>query len=262
MRLSVDEFTSHRVRYKDAGAAMRSIIARAAASRPHLGQLEWRALAAVLDRTVSYSKLCDSTTMRELAQLAQGTDEVHGHDRRHVRDALHRLADRDIGLSITPTGRGRYARVVISIDHPMDPFARFLDDGLDDAMNPLAALNEPSESPPMNPLSAAHLEAEKCLLEKRPELEEVGAPAIVDDNSIRERARSTASKEERRVVERGIRHFGPGRGELVRSLVRELAAVHGLPALDDALGVAELQRETHPVFLRRYLDRARESVAV
>ena len=245
MKLSVDSFTLHRVRYQDAGAAMRSIIARAAASRPHLGQLEWRVLAAVLDRTVSYSKLCDSTTMRELAQLAQGTDEVHGHDRRHVRDALHRLATREIGLSITPTGRGRYARVVVSIDHPMDP---------------LAALNEPSESPPMNPLSAAHLETEKLLLGKESELEEVGAPATVDHFS-HERARSAATKEERRVVERGIRHFGSGQGELVRSLVRELAAVHGLPAVDDAVRVAELQRENHPVFLRRFFGCRREPVA-
>jgi hypothetical protein len=133
----------------------------------------------------------------------------------------------------------------------MDPVAGFLDDGGDDAMNPLAALNEPSESPPIDPPIPAHLEAEKYL-------DEISNQRSVDppnslDKPSRERVDPFATREERRVVERGITHFGSGHGELVRKAVHSLAQTHGLRAVEDAIGVAELRGEKHPVFLSRYL---------
>jgi hypothetical protein len=66
--------------------------------------------------TASYSKLHDITTAREIAATAYGVDvdAVHGYQRKHTREILDRLARRGL-IEITPCGRGRSARMVVSI---------------------------------------------------------------------------------------------------------------------------------------------------
>ena len=63
-------------------------------------------LDAVLDLTITYSKLTDMTTYREIAKLSYGRT-VHGRERDRVKVVLRKLAELGI-VEVTPGGRGRY----------------------------------------------------------------------------------------------------------------------------------------------------------
>ena len=108
----LDGLAHHRVAYRDAGSAMRQAVARATVA--DLGPLARSVLDAVLVLTVSYSKLTDTTTYRQIAELAYGREELHGRERERASVALRSLAELGI-LEVTPSGRGRYARVVVTV---------------------------------------------------------------------------------------------------------------------------------------------------
>src|SRR6516225_6083727 len=93
---------------------MRDVLRRANLQEPPLGARERAVLDAVLTQTASYSKVTDSTTYRELARLAYGRDEVHGRERDRVNAAVKKLAKLGI-IDATTSGRGRYARLTVSI---------------------------------------------------------------------------------------------------------------------------------------------------
>jgi hypothetical protein len=111
---AVDFTGGFRVPYKTAGAVFRDVLGRANALRPPLGARERSVLDAVLELTTSYSKLVDSTTARRIAEIAYGVDEVDGRDRERVREILNRLDARGL-IQITPCGRGRSARIIVSV---------------------------------------------------------------------------------------------------------------------------------------------------
>jgi hypothetical protein len=127
-------------------------------------------LEAVLAVTTSYSKLMDFTTAREIACIAYGTNEIDGRDRERARESLNKLARLGL-IEMTASGRGRGARMIVSVHPNETPLALVgdCDDGsgvapVDFAITPLAAerntLRRGTETPPA---SAAHLEAEKNL---------------------------------------------------------------------------------------------------
>jgi hypothetical protein len=156
-----DAIAKHRVKYRVAGQAMRETLARANALQPRLGVRDRAVLEAVLVVTVSYSKLCDFTTARELACIAYGVpaSEIDGRDRERVRESLNKL--RALGLiDITPTGKGRGARVVVSVRAPREtPLAVVGDYEVDEEETPPAVgKNAPHGATETPPASAAHLE--------------------------------------------------------------------------------------------------------
>jgi hypothetical protein len=127
-------------------------------------------LEAVLAVTTSYSKLMDFTTARGIACIAYGTDEIDGRDRERVRESLNKLARLGL-IEITASGRGRGARIIVSVHPNETPLALVgdCDDNsgvapVDFAITPLAGgRNTPHGATETPPASAAHLEAEKNL---------------------------------------------------------------------------------------------------
>jgi RIO-like serine/threonine protein kinase len=77
------------VSYKEAGAALRAVVA--AATRLGITRTEWRVLAAVLVATTSYSKHYDSTYVAAIADLAQLDQK--DHTKKRTKRALKRLAE-------------------------------------------------------------------------------------------------------------------------------------------------------------------------
>jgi hypothetical protein len=155
---TVDVVGKFRVKYKVAGAAYRDVMRRANSSRPPLGARERAVLAAVLDRTISYSKLVDTTT-RELAAIAYGVgaDEIHGHQRKRTRELLDGLAKRGL-CQITPCGTGHSARLIVSVSAETPPTRGVIDSDGEISMTPAGGVNDPYGSHGMTPTSAAHLE--------------------------------------------------------------------------------------------------------
>jgi len=99
--------------FVDAGELARDAIGRACAA--DLGKVEWRVFAAVLDRTVTFSKQSDWTSSRQLAAIVYGVDReaVSGWQRRNVTRSLQVLADR--GLIAYEAGSGRHARMFVTL---------------------------------------------------------------------------------------------------------------------------------------------------
>jgi hypothetical protein len=166
---ATDGLAKHRVKYRVAGLAMRETLARANALKPRLGVRDRAVLEAVLVVTVSYSKLCDSTTARELACIAYGVpaSEIDGRDRERVRESLNKLSA--LGLvDVTPTGKGRGARVVVSVHAPREtPLAVVGDYEVDEEETPPAVgKNTPHGATETPPASAAHLEDLEEFLEE------------------------------------------------------------------------------------------------
>jgi hypothetical protein len=156
----VDFVGKFRVKYKVAGAVYRDVMRRANSSSPPLGARERAVLAAVLDRTTSYSKLVDTTSARQLAAIAYGfddPDDVHGHQRKRTRELLDGLAKRGL-CEITPCGRGRSARLIVSVSAETHPTRGVIDFEDEERMTPASARNDPYGSHGMTPASAAHLE--------------------------------------------------------------------------------------------------------
>ena len=85
-----------RSRYSEASAAMRRALLRADGAE--LTGREWRTLGAVLILTASYSRTSDYVYVADVARLTTV-------DERHVRRALHRLAE--LGVILWEPGRGR-----------------------------------------------------------------------------------------------------------------------------------------------------------
>lgn len=167
--ISSEAFTHHRAPYPVAGAAMRDVLRRANRARPPLGARERAVLEAVLMLTASYSKLVDTTTTREIAAVAYGMspEEISGHHRKRTREILDRLATRGL-IEMTPHGRGRSARVVVSILNEMTPLVGDIDDGDEAPMTPAGARNDPCGNHETTPASAAHLEDLEEFLEGNP----------------------------------------------------------------------------------------------
>lgn len=100
-----------RVNYSDAGRVLRHTLSRAHALK--LPVRELRVLNAVLMLTASYSKLTDTTTTREVAELAHGRP-VLGWERKKVWESLGRLDA--LGLvAVTRIGKGRGARLKLQL---------------------------------------------------------------------------------------------------------------------------------------------------
>jgi hypothetical protein len=159
-----------RVPYATAGRAFRDTLRRANAIQPRLGARDRAVLEAAFAVTTSYSKLQDFTTAREIACIAYGTDEIDGRDRDRVRESLNKLARLEL-IEITASGRGRGARVIVSVHPNETPLALVgnCDDDsgvapVDFAITPLGpGRNTPRRATETPPASAAHLEAEKNL---------------------------------------------------------------------------------------------------
>jgi len=120
VRSSVDPLGKRRIRYKDAGQIMRAVLDRANAIRPPLGARDRAVLDVVLVLTVSYSKTTDSTTLQRVAEAAYATEKVHGRDRERVSKSLDRL-DAHRLITVTRTGYGRGARLIVSIHESLIP---------------------------------------------------------------------------------------------------------------------------------------------
>jgi hypothetical protein len=180
----LDGLSRHRVKYAEAGAAMRDVLRRANLAHPPLGARERAVLDAVLALTVSYSKLHDVTTTREIAAAAYGLDPaaVHGHQRKRTREILDRLANRGL-LEMTPCGRGRSARMVVSVANDKTPPAGDFLDEVEEGMTPAGARNDPFGSHEMTPVSAAHLEDLEGSLEANNGFEEDEERVKVVNNS-------------------------------------------------------------------------------
>lgn len=154
-----------RVPYAQAGEAMREMIARANRANPQLGARQRAVLDAVLVLTASYSKLQDTTTAREVAELAYGRAAVDGRDRERAREALNQLAQRGF-IELTQISRGRHSRLIIAIPPASTG------DGSDttptgvggvggastSSTPPVIGSNTPLDGSPTPPVSAAHLE--------------------------------------------------------------------------------------------------------
>lgn len=99
------------------GPATRAAITAACAATPALSGREWRVLGAVLHLTTSWSRLADSTDLKDLARItysiAPGGD-VPSWQRRRVGEALHRL--RDAGC-ITLESRRGVARYTVGLPY-------------------------------------------------------------------------------------------------------------------------------------------------
>jgi len=104
-----------RVPYRVAAEAHRDVIRRANAMRPRIGGRRRAVLEAVLVQTVSYSKLEDWTSVRQLARIVFAGIEPDGRDRGWVSDEL--LALHTAGLiAVEANGkRGCAARVKVSV---------------------------------------------------------------------------------------------------------------------------------------------------
>jgi hypothetical protein len=103
-----------RASYADAGRAHRATLARAHALK--LGTRELRVVGAVLVLTSSWSKLADTTTTREVAELAYGRP-VLGWERERIGAALTKLDALGV-FSVTRVGKGRGARLRLQL-HPV-----------------------------------------------------------------------------------------------------------------------------------------------
>lgn len=100
-----------RASYAQAGRAMRATLTRAHAL--NLGARQLRVVGAVLMLTSSWSKLADTTTTREVAELAYGRP-VTGWERERVGEALTKLDALGV-FAVTRVGKGRGARIRVQL---------------------------------------------------------------------------------------------------------------------------------------------------
>jgi hypothetical protein len=154
-----------RVKYKVAGAAMRQALARATQAK--VSPFSRSVLDAVLVLLVSYSKISDTTTVRQIARLVYGRDELHGRERERVSQALRSLEALGI-VQVVRGGVGRYARLIVSL--PMDTTDVADDDDsmatssvadesrADDSMATVGGFNGHSSGASMATAGVAHLE--------------------------------------------------------------------------------------------------------
>jgi hypothetical protein len=233
----VDIAGKFRVSYKVAGQAYRDTIRRANAIRPPLGARVRAVLDAVLVLTTSYSKLVDSTTTRQIAEIAYSRDEVDGRDRERVRALLNQLAALDL-IQITPTGRGRSARVVVSVKSTTPPTERGVYGAAESQTPPAAGKNTPLEVQETPPLSAAHLEVPRSSSEER-------------------RLSSKAEK----VVGRLVDHFGGRYEDECRQIIGAAATTWDIDYIDGKVGRALESGAQYPSYIARalHVDLARSA---
>lgn len=136
-----------RASYAQAGRAMRATLTRAHALKLPVRDL--RVVNAVLILTSSWSKLADSTTTREVAELAYGRD-VAGWERKKVWESLTKLDALGV-FAVTRVGKGRGARLRVQLLTVADQ-----------ETSPRPGDVHPQECPPiprtMSPHVAAHRE--------------------------------------------------------------------------------------------------------
>jgi hypothetical protein len=72
-------------------------------------------LDAILDRTLSFSKLEDETTAKQLAQLVYDREEIHGRERDRIDASWRKINEAGIGVQIERVGAGRAARLYLRI---------------------------------------------------------------------------------------------------------------------------------------------------
>jgi hypothetical protein len=99
------------VAYAVAGEAMRDVLRRAA--RLRISAFDRRVLDVVLAFTVSYSKLADVRSSRQIAQEVYCREELVGWERENTTKALKHLAE--LGLIEYAPRRGPYARSRIAV---------------------------------------------------------------------------------------------------------------------------------------------------
>jgi hypothetical protein len=88
----------------DVGPALRDTLARARGAR--LTTKDWRALAAIIDRTASWSRLEDRVTHHVLRELS-------GLDRSDLRKSLRRLAAKGV-VGYEPGAGWRFSRIALA----------------------------------------------------------------------------------------------------------------------------------------------------
>jgi hypothetical protein len=90
--ISADQCAAGSIPYKEAGAALRLVLSRAA--RLGLNGTQWRVLGAVIDRTLSYSKYYDRTSSGQIAAFADlGSSESA---QKRARKTLKNLSDQEL----------------------------------------------------------------------------------------------------------------------------------------------------------------------